>query len=351
MLRHAHRVLAAATLALIVAFPAAGPASAALPGANGRITFMRFEDDGFGQIWVANPDMSHQVELTSGRNDGWFPTWSPDGTRIAFGSSRADPDLNDDVAISDIYTMRPDGSDVRKLTDSVGDSEKPSWSPDGRWLVYSADRGNYPDAMGLYLIRSDGSGTPHRLTSLPDGAFWQELARFSPDGSRIVFDEYRGGHILTNHRDGSVVGEQAALFTIRPDGTGKRQLIPWGLHGTDADWSPDGKHLVFAGQPTHAGNIGDVMVADADGSHVTDLSEDHGLTGLGQNPDAFQYSESFNPAWSPDGTTIVFVHAEFTTQTDFHFGFQLMNPDGSNRRWLSQDFEHQPDWGSVPPVP
>jgi Tol biopolymer transport system component len=140
-------------------------------------------------------------------------------------------------------------------------------------------------------------------------------------------------------------------MTIRPDGSDKRQLTPWGIHATDADWSPDGKRLVFGAQPTHIGNIGDVMIADADGGHLKDLTQDHGLTGLGQSIGAVNYSESFNPAWSPDGTTIIFVHAEFTADTDFHFGFQLMNPDGSHRRWLSQGFEHQPDWGSVPPIP
>jgi Tol biopolymer transport system component len=339
----------APALALVIASVAVPPASAVLPGTNGRIAFMRFDADGFGQVWVANPDMTHQVQLTSGRNDGWFPTWSPDGARIAFGSGRADPDLDDGVQISDIFTMRPDGTDVRKLTDAVGDSEKPAWSPDGRWLVYSADRASYPDGMGLYLIRSDGRGTPQRLTSLPDGAIWQELARFSPDGSRIVFDEYRGGHLLRNHQDGSVVGEQAALFTIRPDGTDKRQVIPWGVHGTDADWSPDRKRLVFAGQPTHIGNIGDVLVADADGSHLEDLTQDHGLTGIGSET-AFQYAESFNPAWSPDGTIIIFVHGEFTADSGFHGGFQVMNSDGTGRHWLSQAEEHQPDWSSVPAI-
>src|SRR3954452_478065 len=130
MSHHAHRTLTAAALALVVAASVAGPASAVLPGPNGRIVFMRFDADNLGQIWVANPDMTHQVELTSGRNDGWFPSWSPDGTRIAFGSGRTDPDPTDDVQISDIFTMRPDGTDIRKVTDSVGDSEKPTWSPD-----------------------------------------------------------------------------------------------------------------------------------------------------------------------------------------------------------------------------
>ena len=91
---HARRLLAAASLSLLVLASAAGPASAALqPGPNGRIAFMRFDEDGRFRVWAANPDMTHQVQLTHGPDwDGWFPTWSPDGTRIAFSSSHEDPD-------------------------------------------------------------------------------------------------------------------------------------------------------------------------------------------------------------------------------------------------------------------
>jgi Tol biopolymer transport system component len=351
MPRHARRLLAAATLALLVAATLAGPASATLPGVNGRIVFMRFDENGLFQVWTANPDMTGQVQLTHGPDwDGWFPSWSPDHTRIAFSSSHDDPDRTGDPEIHDVYTMNADGSDVRKITDSHGYNGKPSWSPDGQWLLFDADRGDYPASQGIYIIRSDGSGGLRRITTLPVDASWQELARFSPDGSRIVFDQGQGGHLLRNHQDGRLVAEQAALFTVRPDGSDLRQITPWGLHAADADWSPDGQHLVFSGQPTHLGNIGDVLISDADGSHVTDLTQDHGITGIGRDS-AVDYSESFNPAWSPDGTTIVFVHAQFTAVDGFHMGLQVMRPDGSGRHWLSEGEEHQPDWGSAPPLP
>ena len=320
------------------------------PGPNGRLAFMRFDADGNGQVWVANQDMSRQVQLTAGRNDGGFPAWSPDGTRIAFQSSRTDPDLGDLLQIQDIFTMRPDGTDVRKVTDSVGDAEKPSWSPDGRWLVYAADRADYPSGQGIWMTRSDGSGTPRHVTTLPAGSSWQEVARFSPDGSHLVFTEYRGGHILRNHRDGSLVGEQSALFTVRIDGGDLRQITPWGIHGQDGDWSPDGTRIVLAGQPTHLGNIGDVLMVNADGSHLVDLTQDHGLTGIG-NANSVWYEESFNPAWSPDGSTIVFVHASYAAELGFRMGLQVMNPDGANRAWLSDGEEHRPNWGTAPRVP
>jgi Tol biopolymer transport system component len=350
MSHHARRVLAATLTALCFVAAAIGPASAVVPGANGRITFMRFDADGIFQIWVANGDMTNQVQITHGYGGSGFPSWSPDGTRIVFDSHRTDPDENDNTEISDVFTMKPDGSDVRRLTDSRGFSGHPSWSPDGRWIVFDADRGNYPASQGLYLVASDGSGTIRRLTTLPAGSAWQELGRFSPDGSRVAYDEVAGGTPLSHHREGAVAGEHAAVFSVKPDGTDIRQLTPSGAHCGDADWSPDGKRLVFACQPAHAGNIGDVNMVDPDGKHFIDVTHDHGLTGFG-NENSFWYEESFNATWSPDGRKIIFVHASFTAEDGFRMGLQTMNPDGSDRAWLSQGEEHQPEIAPVSIAP
>ena len=207
------RALAVGVLIVLGTAAAPSDALATLPGSNGRITFMRPDAEGTFQAWVADADMSHQRQVTAGPGwDAWFPGWSPDGRRIVFSSHHADPDPTDDVEISDIYTMRPDGSDVRKLTDSVGYSGGASWSPDGRWIVYTADRGRYPDRLGIYRIASDGSGRPHRLTKLPSTSLWQELPRFSPDGGWIVFDEDRTDPADASH-------DQLALFTMRSDGS------------------------------------------------------------------------------------------------------------------------------------
>ena len=347
MFNHARRVLAAALFALVIVGSSVGAASATLPGPNGRITFMRFDADGQFQVWVANPDMSHQVQLTFGPSDAWFPSWSPDGRRIAFASHATDPDPGDEIEIMDVFTMRPDGSDVRQVTDSLGFSGTPSWSPDGRWLVFSADGADYPRGQGIYITRSDGSSAPRRLTSLPAGSGWQELARFSPDGSRIVFSEYR--NVAVPGDDGQIVDvEQSALITMRPDGTKLRRITPWELSASDGDWSPDGRHIVFGTRPAWAGGLQEVMVADADGGHLRNLSHDHPVSGPPLPED--DYRESFNPAWSPDGRLVVFVHASWNPDDGFRMGLQTMRPDGSKRAWLSQGEEHQPDWGSARPI-
>ncbi len=339
MPRHAHRIVAALILALVLTTSAAGSVAANFPGRNGQITFQRFDADGHFQIWVANPDLTHQRQITTGLSDNSFPAWSRDSSRIAFQSNRFDPDPNDGVDIQDIFTMRPDGTDVRKITDSLGDSEKPGWSPDGRWLLFAADRADYPRSAGIYVVRSDGSAPPRRLTTIPAGSWWQELARFSPDGKRIEYTEYR-----QNPGDPSI--EESALFTSRADGSDRRRVTPWALHAADADWSPDGRRLVFAPGPADNNYIQSVMVVDADGKHLRALTHGDGVTGDG---DDFRYQESFNPVWSPDGKKILFVRATYTPADGFVMGLMTMRPDGSDQAWVSDEHteDHQPEWGTL----
>jgi hypothetical protein len=85
------------------------------------------------------------------------------------------------------------------------------------------------------------------------------------------------------------------------------------------------------------------MTIHADGTHLRNVSADHAP---GSPTAGYEYVESFNPAWSPDGRLIVFVHAEWTPDLGFHMGLQTVRPNGAGRRWLSEGEEHQPDWGS-----
>jgi hypothetical protein len=100
-------------------------------GPDGRIAFSRFEG-GYSRIYLVAADGTGATALTSGAVRDRAPAWSPDGTRIAFARESADR--------TDIYTMRPDGSDVVRVTAAAADesNDDPVWSPDGTEIAYSA---------------------------------------------------------------------------------------------------------------------------------------------------------------------------------------------------------------------
>ena len=343
MSHHARRLAAGITLALTFASLASGQVAATGQRTNQRITFQRFDADGHWQIWVADPDLTHQQQITDDPSNNGFPTWSPDGSRIAFQSDRTDSDPNDDVEVQDIFTMRSDGSDVRKITDSVGDNEKPDWTPDGRSLIFVSDRADYPNGVGLYRIRSDGSGGLKRLTRLPAGSEWQELARYSPDGNWIEYTEYQ----VPPAANPDPYSDPSALIIARADGSDPRRITPWSINAGDADWSPDGHRLVFAPRLSSNEYIQSIMVVDIDGTHLRELTHGDGLTNpMGDT----RYQESFNPVWSPDGKRIMFVRASYTAADGFTQGLMTMRSDGSQAAFVSavHGEEHQPEWVALP---
>lgn len=170
---------------------------------------------------------------------------SPDGKRLVFTSLK-DGDL-------DIYTMNVDGTDVKKLTSQIGYDGGPWWSPDGKQIVYRAyhptdpvelkdykdllaQRIVRPSKMELWLMNADGSNQ-RQITQLGGANFGPS---WTPDGKHIIFS--------SNHKNPR--GPQAAnfdLFIVALDGTGLTQITTdQGFDGFPM-FSPDGKKLIWAG--------------------------------------------------------------------------------------------------------
>ena len=175
------RLRTALVIAAVIAGSALASSSQATPpGGNGRIAFMRKDAVGHWQIWVASRRLTGAKRLTAGPADSGWPVWSPDGTKIAFDSSRADSDSHDSTAINDLFVMNAAGTNVRKLTDSVGASADAAWSPDGSLIAFDADRGDPSSKQGIYTMRFDGSDV-RRITTLPPGT-----RTTSPPASRLT---------------------------------------------------------------------------------------------------------------------------------------------------------------------
>jgi len=184
------------------------------------------------------------VNITNTANN-WTPAWSPDGARIAFVSTR-------DASHGELYLMNPDGSNVVRLTYNIGFSVGyPAWSRNGARIAFNCQVESGND--DICAINRDGTGFA-RLTTDPSsdsGPTW------SPDGMTIAFSTTR-------------YGPNSVIAVMNADGSGVSQ-VGAGVQGWDPAWSPDGAEIAFAGsgQDSYGNYVPAIYTMQADGTAVT----------------------------------------------------------------------------------
>ncbi len=226
-----------------------------------RIAWARSLPGGPGMdVHVMDPDGSNKMNITNGGGTTNRPLdWSPDGTRILIASDRGGQ--------TDLWTMYPDGSNPVRLTNNVDQELDASWSPDGSKIAYgrftpgSGEDSWVTNVVGpvtdLWVMNADGSGHIN-LTESPETT--DQGPAWSPDGTQIAFESY---------------DHQWNVWVMNADGSNRTNLTgAAGILDYAPAWSPDGSKIAF--QSNRDGDE-DIWMMNPDGSeqaHLTDREGD-----------------------------------------------------------------------------
>jgi dipeptidyl aminopeptidase/acylaminoacyl peptidase len=186
-----------------------------------KIAFCSLRDDQYSQIYVANSDGTGEKRITEIKTgDSCGPVWSHDGKKIAFYSfAMPHPSRNPAV-----WVMDPDGSNMKRI---IEHGLSPSWSPDDKQIAFASNRDG---KFQIYAMNSDGSNT-RRLTN---NKAEESSPAWAPDGAAIAFVSDREG-------------EHPALFLMGADGSEQHRLV-FSKHQDFCfpAWSLDGRTIAFS---------------------------------------------------------------------------------------------------------
>jgi Tol biopolymer transport system component len=273
---------------------------------SGRILFT-IERDGESHLAYIDPMGFHLVPTA---NDQTFANaiWAPDNT-IIFDSERAGP--------RHIFRMGIDGTNVVQLTTGDTAQDSAAVSPDGTTIAFGDVNTGQNRDIGIHLASIDGSDVRPLTPGAGPGVDGEDDAAFSPDGKWIAFERVVNPNAA-----------QSGLFIIRPDGTGLRRLTDDASGAGYPRWSPDGSHILFSNGASQ------LWVVDVKTRKTKRLSDPHD-PGL-----------SIDANWSPDGKQIVYRH--FTPGDPASIQLLVVDADGTHPTtlWVAPvGFgPNRPDW-------
>lgn len=196
-------------------------------------------DENESEIYLIAADGTGLRRLTETPGDDSHPHWSRGG-RIYFNSARATPDLSAPWGRQwiDIYSMASDGGDLRRHTECRSVCTYPTPSPDERFIAY---RG-VADPLGLnwdlspgqrnseVFVIASGGGEPVNVSNDPGFDGWPT---WSPDGRWVVFASNRGR-----------IAYNGQIYAVRPDGSGVQALTSGPLSRVQPSFTPDGSRIL-----------------------------------------------------------------------------------------------------------
>lgn len=260
--------------------------------------------DGDYEIYLMDLSKHQAVQLTENNHTEFGISWSPDGSSIVFGRWL---DGN-----RDLYTMRHDGTGVKRITTHEAHDTTPDWSADGSKIVFTSRRDS--ERGEIYSMNPDGSG----ITRITNNDRYEEVPTWSPDGQSIAFGALTGA---------SKEDSRLQIFVLDLRTGEECQLTHLPGHNSAPRWSPDGARIAFYGNVGQGFAGADIFVVSPDGTGLVNLTYD-------PEPD-------WQPDWSPDGQQIVWARGPGDP-----LEIWIMNADGSQRQpvVVTPGRNEQPHW-------
>jgi len=255
------------------------------------------------QIFTMDVDGRNVRKISTGEGRTTCGYFFPGGERIIYSSTHhvdaacpAPPDRSRGYVWGllpyDVFSARPDGSDLRRLTQNDGYDAEATVSPDGRQIVFTSLRDG---DLNIFVMDPDG-GNVRQLT---DEVGYDGGPFFSADGTKIV---YRAHHPtdpaeIAEYRallaEGLIRPERVELFVMDADGSNKVQLTANGAANFAPFFHPDGRRIIFSSNMHNPGGRGfSLYLVDIETREIERVTHTEGF-------------DSF-PMFSPDGTQLLF---------------------------------------------